>query len=318
MERFSCKMAIAPTASISIICGGTSACIEPIPANIYTHKTLSGSFSIRNPYLEKLLIAKSKNSDAVWNSILEQGGSVQHLDFLSAGREGHLQDQLRDRPALADRARRRSHALYRSGDLAEPVHPGRRREMGSADAPLPRVGAGHQVALLSALQEHPARRASPAASRPTTRSTCARSSWRRRIMTNASPASDARHRRRPLGDRRGRRRTRAASAVLDDCCSPAAVRRLGRTARPHPPPGVAQETAMISDLNPEPGSESASPSDSPRARARGRAIEEGEPFDGISPDPLPAAPIKSGRHHIWRRGDRALLLDLSPSVRATT
>ena len=83
MERFSCKTAIAPTASISIICGGTSACIEPIPANIYTHKTLSGSFSIRNPHLEKLLIEKSKNSDAVWNSILEQGGSVQHLDFLS-------------------------------------------------------------------------------------------------------------------------------------------------------------------------------------------------------------------------------------------
>ena len=83
MERFSCKMAIAPTASISIICGGTSACIEPIPANIYTHKTLSGSFSIRNPYLEKLLSEKSKNSDTIWNSILEQGGSVQHLDFLS-------------------------------------------------------------------------------------------------------------------------------------------------------------------------------------------------------------------------------------------
>lgn len=83
MERFSCKMAIAPTASISIICGGTSACIEPIPANIYTHKTLSGSFSIRNPYLEKLLTEKSKNSDAVWNSILEKGGSVQHLDFLT-------------------------------------------------------------------------------------------------------------------------------------------------------------------------------------------------------------------------------------------
>ncbi|ENY83224.1 ribonucleoside-diphosphate reductase subunit alpha [Sphingopyxis sp. MC1] len=83
MERFSCKMAIAPTASISIICGGTSACIEPIPANIYTHKTLSGSFSIRNPHLEALLVDKAKNSDNIWNSILERGGSVQHLDFLT-------------------------------------------------------------------------------------------------------------------------------------------------------------------------------------------------------------------------------------------
>jgi len=83
MQRFSCKMAIAPTASISIICGGTSACIEPIPANIYTHKTLSGSFVVENPYLKKLLAAKSKDSTNVWNSILEHGGSVQHLDFLS-------------------------------------------------------------------------------------------------------------------------------------------------------------------------------------------------------------------------------------------
>jgi ribonucleoside-diphosphate reductase alpha chain len=83
MERFSCKMAIAPTASISIIAGGTSACIEPIPANIYTHKTLSGSFSIKNPYLEKLIKEKAKDSPNVWNSILEMGGSVQHLDFLT-------------------------------------------------------------------------------------------------------------------------------------------------------------------------------------------------------------------------------------------
>ncbi|WP_420608165.1 ribonucleoside-diphosphate reductase subunit alpha [Novosphingopyxis sp.] len=84
MERFSCKMAIAPTASISIICGGTSACIEPIPANIYTHKTLSGSFIVKNPHLEAILREKSKDSNNVWNSILEKGGSVQHLDFLSA------------------------------------------------------------------------------------------------------------------------------------------------------------------------------------------------------------------------------------------
>ncbi len=83
MARFSHKIAIAPTASISIICGGTSAGIEPIPANIYTHKTLSGSFSVKNPYLERLLDAKGQNTEAVWNTILENEGSVQHLDCLS-------------------------------------------------------------------------------------------------------------------------------------------------------------------------------------------------------------------------------------------
>ncbi|WP_304190588.1 ribonucleoside-diphosphate reductase subunit alpha [Phenylobacterium aquaticum] len=83
MERFSHKIAIAPTASISIICGGTSAGIEPIPANIYTHKTLSGSFAVKNPYLEAVLEQKGQNTETVWRSILEQEGSVQHLDFLS-------------------------------------------------------------------------------------------------------------------------------------------------------------------------------------------------------------------------------------------
>ncbi len=83
MERFSHKLAIAPTASISIICGGTSAGIEPIPANIYTHKTLSGSFAVKNPYLETILEAKGYNTPQIWASILENEGSVQHLDCLS-------------------------------------------------------------------------------------------------------------------------------------------------------------------------------------------------------------------------------------------
>ncbi|MGY6532489.1 ribonucleoside-diphosphate reductase subunit alpha [Glycocaulis sp.] len=81
--RFSHKLAIAPTASISIICGGTSAGIEPIPANVYTHKTLSGSFTVKNPYLEKLLEEKGINTPATWNSILEHEGSVQHLAELT-------------------------------------------------------------------------------------------------------------------------------------------------------------------------------------------------------------------------------------------
>ncbi len=83
MERFSHKMAIAPTASISIICGGTSAGIEPIPANIYTHKTLSGSFAVKNVHLEKLLKQKNADQEHVWQSILEHDGSVRHLKFLT-------------------------------------------------------------------------------------------------------------------------------------------------------------------------------------------------------------------------------------------
>jgi ribonucleoside-diphosphate reductase alpha chain len=82
-ERFSHKLAIAPTASISVICGGTSACIEPIPANIYTHKTLSGSFSVRNPALKKTLGAKGLDTEDTWQSILAHEGSVQHLEGLS-------------------------------------------------------------------------------------------------------------------------------------------------------------------------------------------------------------------------------------------
>jgi len=81
--RFSHKIAIAPTASISIICGGTSACIEPIPANVYTHKTLSGAFVVRNPYLKKLLAEKGADTAEVWQSIVEEEGSVQHLDCLN-------------------------------------------------------------------------------------------------------------------------------------------------------------------------------------------------------------------------------------------
>ncbi|MGH9809457.1 MAG: ribonucleoside-diphosphate reductase subunit alpha, partial [Terriglobia bacterium] len=81
--RFSHKIAIAPTASISIICGGTSACVEPIPANVYTHKTLSGAYSVRNPYLQRLLREKGCDTQETWQSIVEHEGSVQHLDCLS-------------------------------------------------------------------------------------------------------------------------------------------------------------------------------------------------------------------------------------------
>ena len=82
-ERFSHKTAIAPTASISIICGGTSPGIEPIAANSYTHKTLSGSFNVRNRHLKILLAKKGLDNEKIWSSITINGGSVAHIDALS-------------------------------------------------------------------------------------------------------------------------------------------------------------------------------------------------------------------------------------------
>ena len=82
-ERFSNKTAIAPTASISIICGGASPGVEPVAANSYTHKTLSGSCNVRNRYLEKVLEKHGKNDDETWSTITTNQGSVEHLDFLT-------------------------------------------------------------------------------------------------------------------------------------------------------------------------------------------------------------------------------------------
>ncbi len=83
MERFSHKMAIAPTASISIIAGNASPGIEPIAANVFLQKTLSGSFTVRNRHLQKLLAAKGRDNEEVWSSITLNKGSVIHLDFLT-------------------------------------------------------------------------------------------------------------------------------------------------------------------------------------------------------------------------------------------
>jgi ribonucleoside-diphosphate reductase alpha chain len=83
MERFSNKMSLAPTASISIIAGNASPGIEPIAANVFLQKTLSGSFSVRNRHLQKLLEERGQDTDAVWSDITVTKGSVQHLDFLT-------------------------------------------------------------------------------------------------------------------------------------------------------------------------------------------------------------------------------------------
>lgn len=75
--------AIAPTTSSSIICGQVSQSIEPWEANIFENDNAKGVFTQRNVFLEKLLDEKGRNDQETWLSILQAGGSVQHLDFLS-------------------------------------------------------------------------------------------------------------------------------------------------------------------------------------------------------------------------------------------
>tara|TARA_R100001463_G_scaffold5308_4_gene18431 strand:+ start:947 stop:2842 length:1896 start_codon:yes stop_codon:yes gene_type:complete len=79
-------LAIAPNASSGIICSGTSPSIEPYRANCYTHKTLSGSYQVKNKYLEKLFKSKGLKGtklDNLWKDISGNDGSVQHLDILT-------------------------------------------------------------------------------------------------------------------------------------------------------------------------------------------------------------------------------------------
>lgn len=83
--RFSYTMAIAPNASISIICGSTSPGIEPYPANMYQHKSLSGTFIVKNKHLDKLIktVYNKASYNEVWKSIAEQEGSIQNLDMFT-------------------------------------------------------------------------------------------------------------------------------------------------------------------------------------------------------------------------------------------
>ena len=78
-------LAVAPNASSSIICAGTSPSVEPYRANVFTHKTLSGSYQVKNKYLEKVLRTKGlkgEELDNVWKDIAGNNGSVQHLSML--------------------------------------------------------------------------------------------------------------------------------------------------------------------------------------------------------------------------------------------
>lgn len=72
-------LAVAPTVSNSVICGGISAGIEPLPANIYTFNGAKGTFIRKNKILQALLESKGEDKDKWWNQVLQEGGSVMGL-----------------------------------------------------------------------------------------------------------------------------------------------------------------------------------------------------------------------------------------------
>jgi ribonucleoside-diphosphate reductase alpha chain len=82
-RRNSTLLAIAPTTSSSFILGQVSQGVEPSFSNCFVKDLEKIKVTFRNKYLEKILIDKDKNKDEVWRSILENDGSVAHLDFLS-------------------------------------------------------------------------------------------------------------------------------------------------------------------------------------------------------------------------------------------
>jgi len=81
--RNSCLVAIAPTTSSSFILGQVSPSIEPLNSNYFTKDLAKGKFTFKNPELTKVLRNYDKDDNPTWRRILEKGGSVQHLKFLT-------------------------------------------------------------------------------------------------------------------------------------------------------------------------------------------------------------------------------------------
>lgn len=80
-RRNSHLLAVAPNANSGLICG-TSPSIEPMRSNAFTQRTRAGAHLVKNPLLASLLKTLGKDTDEVWQSIILNKGSVQHLEFL--------------------------------------------------------------------------------------------------------------------------------------------------------------------------------------------------------------------------------------------
>lgn len=82
-RRNTTLLAIAPTTSSAFILGQVSQGIEPVWSNCYTKDVQKMKTTLKNPFLEALIKEKGQDKKEVWDSIRDNDGSVQHLDFLT-------------------------------------------------------------------------------------------------------------------------------------------------------------------------------------------------------------------------------------------
>lgn len=111
-------MAVAPNASSGMICGWTSPSIEPYRANVYNKKTVDGSWFFQNKHLKILLQEKGQDTQEVWTSITSNGGSVQHLDFLTQDEKDVFKTAIEiDQRSLVDLAAQRQEFICQAQSL---------------------------------------------------------------------------------------------------------------------------------------------------------------------------------------------------------
>ena len=123
-RRNTTTLAVAPTTSSAFILGQVSQSIEPIWSNTYVKDVAKAKVTIRNPYLKEVLAKHGKDDRQTWNSIRDNDGSVQHLDFLSP----HEKDVFKtfseiDQYAIIDQAAIRQRFIDQSQSLNVMINP---------------------------------------------------------------------------------------------------------------------------------------------------------------------------------------------------
>ena len=134
-KRNATLLAIAPTTSSAFILGQVSQGIEPVWSNCYIKDVAKLKVTIKNPFLVELLSAKGKDTKEVWDSIRDNDGSVQHLDFLTDNEKAVFRTFAEiDQAAVIDQAANRQVFIDQGQSLNIMIHP---------DVPIKDVNALH-------------------------------------------------------------------------------------------------------------------------------------------------------------------------------